>query len=61
MLVGNFLKNPKKYPDFNFKPLKIPKLQFLGPFLGLFWEKWLQFSENFPEDPKKYQNQNFIP
>ena len=28
MLVGIFLKNPKKYPDFDFKPLKIPKLQF---------------------------------
>ena len=28
---------------------------------GLFWEKWLPFSNNFPEDPKKYQNQNFIP
>ena len=26
MLVGNFLENPKKYPDFDFKPLKIPKL-----------------------------------
>ena len=23
-----FLENPKKYPDFDFKPLKIPKLQF---------------------------------
>ena len=23
MLVGNFLENPKKYPDFDFKPLKI--------------------------------------
>ena len=22
MLVGNFLENPKKYPDFDFKPLK---------------------------------------
>ena len=28
---------------------------------GLFWEKWVPFSNNFPEDPKKYQNQNFIP
>ena len=28
MLVGNFLQSPKKYPDFDFKHLKIPKLQF---------------------------------
>ena len=28
MLVGYFLENPKKYPDFDFKPLKVPKLQF---------------------------------
>ena len=28
VLVGNFLENPKKYPDFDFQPLKIPKLQF---------------------------------
>ena len=28
MLVGNFFVRPKKYPDFDFKPLKIPKLQF---------------------------------
>ena len=61
ILVRNFLENPKKYPNFDFKPLKILKLQFLGLFLGLFWEKLLQFSKNFPEDPKKYQNQNFIP
>ena len=27
VLVGN-LENPKKYPDLDFKPLKIPKLQF---------------------------------
>ena len=26
MLVGNFLKNPKKYPDFDFKPLKHTKI-----------------------------------
>ena len=51
MLVGNFLENPKKYPDFDLK------LQFLG----LFWEKWLPFSRNFPEDAKKYQNHNFLP
>ena len=36
-----FLENLKIYPDFDFKPLIIPKLQFLGPFLGLFWEKLL--------------------
>ena len=24
----SFLENPKKYSDFDFKPLKIPKLQF---------------------------------
>ena len=36
-------------------------MQFLGTFLGLFWEKLLQFSKNFPKDPKKYHNQNFIP
>ena len=52
-----FLENPKKYPDFDFKPLKIPKLQFLG----LFWAKWPPFSKNFPEDPKKYQNHQFLP
>ena len=28
MLIGIFLENPKKYSDFDFKPLKIPKLQF---------------------------------
>ena len=28
ILVGNFLENPKKYPDFDFKLLKIPKSQF---------------------------------
>ena len=29
MLVGNsVLENAKKYPDFDFKPLKIPELQF---------------------------------
>ena len=27
-------------------------MQFLGPFLGLFWVKWLQFSKHFPEYPK---------
>ena len=33
MLVGNFfLENTKKYPDFDFKPLKIPILQFWGLF-----------------------------
>ena len=26
MLIGNFQENHKKYPDFNFKYLKIPKL-----------------------------------
>ena len=26
MLVGNFLENPKKYSDLDFKALKIPKL-----------------------------------
>ena len=57
MLVGNFFWRTLKYPDFDFKPLKIPKLQ-LG---GLFWGKWLPFSKNFPKDPKNYQNQNFIP
>ena len=32
MLVEIFLENPKKYPDFDFESLKIPKLQFLEPF-----------------------------
>ena len=32
----------KKYSDFDFKPLKIPKLQF-----------WRLFPKNFLEDPKK--------
>ena len=46
MLVGTFFyKTLKKYPDFDFKLLKIPKLQFLE----LFWEKWLPFSKHFPE------------
>ena len=40
---------------------KIPKLQFLGLFWGLFWEKWLPFPKQFPEDPLKNQNHNFIP
>ena len=57
MLVGIFLENPKKYPDFDFKPLKNTQISILGAVLG----KWLPFSKTFPENPKKYQNQNFIP
>ena len=28
MFVGNFLENPKKYPDFDFKPQKYPNCNF---------------------------------
>ena len=49
MLVGNFLENPKKYPDFDFNPLKNTQIAILRAVLGeLAWP----FSKNFPEDPK---------
>ena len=56
-----FLENPKKYSDFDFKPLKNTKIAILRAVLRAILEKWLLFSKTFPEDPKKYQNQNFIP
>ena len=43
MLVGIFLENPKKCPDFDLKPLKIPKLQFWG----LFWGKMASIFQKF--------------
>ena len=41
MLVGNFLENPKRYPKFDFKPLKNTEIAIFRAVLGLFWEKWL--------------------
>ena len=34
MLVGNFLENPKKYPDFDFKPLQNTQIAILRAVLG---------------------------
>ena len=46
MIVGNFFwKNPKKYPDFDFKPLKIPQLRaVLRAFLGKMASSFKKFS-----------------
>ena len=44
----SFLENPKKYSDFDFKPLKNTKIAIFRAVLG----KWLPFSKNFPKDPK---------
>ena len=46
MLVGNFLENPKKYPDFDFKPQK--NTQILRAVLKLFWETGCLFSNLTP-------------
>ena len=35
MLVGNFLENPKKYPDFDFKPTQILRV-VLGKMASIF-------------------------
>ena len=34
MLVENFLENPKKYPEFDFKPLKNTQIIILRAVLG---------------------------
>ena len=47
------MENAKKYPDFDFKPLKTDtQIAIFRAVLGLFWEKLLQFSKYFLEDPK---------
>ena len=48
MLVGNLLENPKKYPDFDFKPLKNTQIAILRAVLG----KMASNFQTFPEDPK---------
>ena len=48
MLVGSFLENPKKYPDFDFKPVKIPKLlSGEGCFEHCFGENGFHFPNIF--------------
>ena len=61
MLVGNFLENPKKYPDFDFKPLENTQIAILRAVLRAVLGEMASIFQKFPEDPKRYQNQNFIP
>ena len=60
MLVGNFLENPKKYPDFDFKPLKNTRIAILRAVLGKIAYIFQKFSKTLKNTkitilyPEKY-------
>ena len=66
MLVGNILENPRKYPEFDFKPLKNTRIAILRAVLGKIrlqspkiFQKTLKNTKITILYPKKYDEHTY--